>query len=161
MTPSRTLPLWSQIAHVRASLPGPGRIDLYAAKPAGSGGAVVLLEGYGEGDRLLTAGQLPVWEVNQALAALMADGSQARRLAVRDDGRGHPGYIDVVCAGPDVEVYVTSGVDRTTAQFRTERGVLTADLQSLLRHYLRFTRAVEERIVVLPDVVPTVVALPG
>jgi hypothetical protein len=146
-----TLSVWSGVAQVTATLTGPGRVDLYALRRAGERSASLLVEAY-DADGLVAAGEVAVWELNQALAALMSESTQARRLAVRDDGRAHPGYLDVV-SGEVVDVVATSKDGSRRVAFATTTKALTADLNTLLKHYLALTRsAPEARTVVLPDV---------
>ena len=144
-----TLRVWSGVAEIVAALPGPGRLELYAVKRAGEGTPVLLVEGY-DAETMVAGGEVAVWELNQAIAALLADGMQARRLTLRDDGRHHGGHLDVVAGEDSVEV-VVSGNDREIA-FTTTGRELARDLNALVRHYLALTRATgKSRTIVLPD----------
>lgn len=148
-----TLSVWSGVAQVTASVLGAGRIEFYAVRSAGEPSARILAEAY-DGKGLVAAGEVVVWELNQALATLLADSTQARRLALRDDGRGHGGYLDVVRA-EGVDLVVTSRDGLRRVAFRTTVEALSADLNNVLRHYLALTRLTPApRTVVLPDVVP-------
>jgi hypothetical protein len=144
------------VTRVTATLSGAGHVDLFAVRRAGDPAAGLRVEAY-DADGLVAAGEVAVWELNQALAALMSDSTQARRLALRDDGRAHSGYLDVVSGETAVDVVATArdGVRRVT--FTTTAEGLSADLNALLRGYLALTRAAPPvRTVVLPDVEPTI-----
>ncbi len=144
------LSVWSGVAMVTASLPGPGRIELYALRTAGEPAARLVVEAY-DAEGLVAGGEVVVWELNQALAALMSEASQARRLALRDEGRGHGGYLDVV-SGEGVDLVATTRDGTRQVTFRTTVEALSADLNLVLRHYLTLTRnAPESRTIVLPD----------
>lgn len=147
-----TLQVYSRIAHVTTGLTGPGPVELYAATPAGSASPVLLVEAYG-GDGIVAAGELAVWDLNQALAALLSQTSQARRLALREDGRGHGGHLDLVTgdASADVEVVVTRRAGGERASYGSTPSRLAADLNAVLHHYLDLTRHAA-RTIVLPDV---------
>jgi hypothetical protein len=150
----RPVPLcvWSGVAQVSATLTGAGRVDLYAVRRAGESAAALLVEAYDD-DSLVAAGEVAVWELNQALAALMSETTQARRLAIRDDGRAHAGYLDVVSREDVVDVVATTKDGSHRVSFVTTPGALSADLNALLKHYLALTRTVPAvRTVVLPDV---------
>lgn len=146
-----TLQVFSRLAQVTAGLAGPGPVELYAARRAGSPAPVLLVEAY-DGDAVVAAGELAVWDLNQALAALLSETSQARRLALREDGRGCGGCLDVVTgdAGADVSVVVTGRTRR--AEYVSAPSALAADLNGVLHHYLDLTRVA--RTIVLPDVRP-------
>jgi hypothetical protein len=144
------LHVWSGVAQVTVAVPGPDRLDLYAVRRAGETASVLLVEAYGA-DGLVVGGELAVWELNQALASLRAGSSQARRLAVRDDGRGHAGYLDLVCDDGTVAVYATSRGDARKTEFRTTSAALANDLGTVLHHYLALTRSGAPHTVVLPD----------
>jgi len=145
--------VFSHLAQVTCGLAGPGPVELYAAKVAGSPTPVLLVEAFAD-DAVVAAGELAVWDLNQALAALISETSQARRLALREDGRGSGGYVDVVTgdAGAEVEVHVTSRGGRS-ATYRSTPAALAADLNAVLHHYLDMTRLAAHSIV-LPDAQP-------
>jgi hypothetical protein len=145
------LQVWSGVAQVTLTLPGPGRVEVLAVRRAGAPAPQLLVEAYGADDALVAAGELAVWELNQALASLRAGSSQARRLAVRDDGRGHAGYLDLVCDADDATLYATSGTEPLRAEFRTASATLAADLGTALHHYLTLGRRETARAIVLPD----------
>ncbi len=140
------LQVFSRLAQVTSVLAGPGPVELYAARRPGSPSPVLLVEAFADG-AVVAAGELAVWDLNQAIAALLSSGAQARRLALREDGRGCGGYLDVVTGdeAARVEVVVT-GRARQAAYVATPSG-LTADLNAVLHHYLDLTR----RTIVLPD----------
>lgn len=147
------LNVWSGVAEVVATLPGAGRLELYAVKLAGDSTPTLLVEAY-DHETMVAGGQVAVWELNQAIAALLADSSQARRLSLRDDGRHHGGYLDVVALGTAVDVVVTSRDNERRMSFTTTAPALIADLNALVRHYLTLTRAAgKSRTIVLPDAV--------
>ena len=149
------LKVYSHIAQVTSGLAGPGPVELYAAKPAGSPSPVLLVEAYGD-DMIVAAGELAVWDLNQALAALLSETSQARRLALREDGRGHGGYLDLVTGDTtdEVEVVVTARVSGERASYRSAPGALATDLNAVLHHYLDLTK-IAARAIVMPDVAQT------
>jgi hypothetical protein len=147
------LQVWSGVAQVTLALPGPGRVEVFAVRRAGAPAPQLLVEAYAADAALVAAGELAVWELNQALASLRAGTSQARRLAVRDDGRGHAGYLDLVCEAGQASLYATSATAPSHAEFRIEAAALATDLGVALHHYLALTRAAAERTVVLPDAV--------
>jgi hypothetical protein len=145
------LQVWSGVAQVVASLPGPGRLDLYAIKQAGAETPILLVEAY-DAESLVTAGTVTVWELNQAIAALLSTTTQARRIALRDDGRAHAGHLDVVAEEERVDVVASSDGGGTQVAFATTTGAFVRDLNALVRHYLALTRAnVAARTIVLPD----------
>lgn len=146
-----TLQVFSHLAQVTSRLEGPGPFELYAVKRAGQQSPMLLVEAY-DSDTIVVAGELVVWDLNQALAALISTTSQARRLALRDDGRGRAGYIDVVTGdeGTDVEIVATSREGERRVTYRSTAPDLAADLNAVLRHYLDMTR-VGARTIVLPD----------
>jgi hypothetical protein len=152
------LQVWSGVAQVTLALPGPGRVEVFAVRRAGARGPQLLVEAYGAAGALVAAGELAVWELNQGLASLRAGSSQARRLAVRDDGRGHAGSLDLVCDADDATLYVTSGTEPLQAEFRTTSAALAADLATALHHYLTLGRTETARAIVLPDAAPDAVA---
>lgn len=151
-----TLQVYSRLAQVTCGLVGPGPVELYAVTRAGSPTPVLLVEAFAD-DAVVAAGELAVWDLNQALAALLSQTSQARRLALREDGRGRGGYLDLVTgdAFADVEVTVT-GHERT-ATYRSSPRDVAADLNALLHHYLDLTR-LAARAIVLPDARSTAAA---
>lgn len=146
-----TLQVYSHLAQVTCGLRGPGPVELYAAKIAGSPTPVLLVEAFAD-DTVVAAGELAVWDLNQALAALMSATSQARRLALREDGRGSGGYLDLVTgdAGAEVDVVVTSRDGTRGATYRSTPTSFAADLNAVLHHYLDMTRLAAHSIV-LPD----------
>ena len=147
------LNVWSGVAEVVATLPGAGRLELYAVKRAGDSTPTLLVEAY-DTETMVAGGEVAVWELNQAIAALLADSSQARRMSLRDDGRHHGGHLDVVAAGPAVDVVVTSKDNERRVSFTTTPQALIGDLNALVRHYLTLTRATgKSRTIVLPDAV--------
>lgn len=147
-----TLRLWSHLAQVTTSLGGPGPVELYAASPLGGGEPVLVVEAY-DGDAVVAAGELAVWDLNQALAALLSATSQARRMALRDDGRGASGYLDLVRGDAGVEVHATSAASGRRATYTATVADLTADLNAVLHEFLALTRS--RRTVVLPDAQPS------
>lgn len=137
------------LAHVVASVPGPGRLDLFARKRAGTAVPRLVVEAY-DGRALVAGGEVAVWEVNQALAALLAASTQARRLTLRDDGRGHGGHLDVVVSGRTVELVATGRAGGRVA-YATTAESFTNDLNALVRHYLALSRGTGgRRTIVLP-----------
>lgn len=143
------LQVWSGVAHVVASLPGPGRLELYAVKRAGEETPALVVEGY-DATTMVAGGTVEVWELNQAIAALLSSTTQARRLALRDDGRAHGGHLDVVADGGHVDVVVSGNGGRIA--FETTGEAFVRDLNALVRHYLALTRATTSaRTIVLPD----------
>lgn len=153
-----TLQVWSGVAEVRADLPGPGRIELYAVKRAGGAAPILVVEVY-DAETLVAGGEVAVWELNQAIAALLSETVQARRLGIRDDGRGHGGYLDVIADGEDVQVVGTSRDGAVRVEFATTAKAFVADLNRLVRHYLGLTRSTStERTIVLPDAVSPLLA---
>lgn len=148
------LNVWSGVAEVVATLPGAGRLELYAVKLAGSDSPPTLLVEAYDTETMVAGGEVAVWELNQAIAALLSDSSQARRLSLRDDGRHHGGYLDVVAGGTAVDVVVTSVDNARRVSFATSAHALVADLNALVKHYLTLTRATgKTRTIVLPDAV--------
>lgn len=147
-----TLQVYSHLAQVTSGLTGPGPVELYAVKRAGSPTPVLLVEAYG-GDSIVAAGELAVWDLNQALAALLSQTSQARRLALREDGRGHGGYLDLVTGdtSAEVEVVVTARASGERASYRSGPRAFAADLNAVLHHYLDLTK-IGARAIVMPDV---------
>lgn len=138
----------SGLAHVVTSVPAPGRVEAFALRRAGEAVPRLVLEAYGP-DALLAAGEVAVWELNQALAALLSATTQARRLTLRDDGRGRGGHLDVVVRGPRTEVVATAaGGGRVSYDVAT--AAFTEDLNALVRHYLALTRRGTGRTIVLP-----------
>jgi hypothetical protein len=146
------LHVWAGVARVAAAVHGPGRLDLYAVKRAGDAAPVLSAEAYA-GDDLVAAGELQVWELNQAIAALLSRSSQARRLALRADPRGHGGYLDVVAREDVVDLVGTSADGARRVTLGASALGLAASLNALLHHYLELNRPADSHIVVLPDVV--------
>jgi hypothetical protein len=147
------LRVWAGVAEVVATLPGPGRIELYALKRAGESTPALVLEAY-DAESMVAGGEVAVWELNQAIAALLSASSQARRLSLRDDGRHHGGYLDLVAGDESVDVVVSSADGQRRVAFATTAPSLAADLNALVRHYLTLSRAVGvARTIVLPDAV--------
>lgn len=143
------LQVLSGVAQVVASLPGPGRLELYAVKLAGTEAPDLVVEGY-DGTTMVAGGHVAVWELNQAIAALLSSTTQARRLALRDDGRAHGGHLDVVADGAHVDVVVSGEGGRVS--FETTAEAFAHDLNALVRHYLAMSRATPGlRTIVLPD----------
>ena len=140
--------IWSEVAQVRVAVHGPGHVDMYVGKRAGGAPPLLVAEAY-SGDTLVAAGELAVWDLNQALAALMSQGGQARRMQLRDDGRHDGGYLDVV-ADERVDLYVTSTDGARRVAFTATPAGLVRDLNTVLRHYRAMTRT---RTIVLPDAV--------
>jgi hypothetical protein len=133
------LHVWAGVAHVAAAVHGPGRLDLYAVKRAGEAAPVA-------------GGELQVWELNQAIAALLSRSGQARRLALRSpEPRGHGGYLDVVADEDVVEIVATSADGGRRVAFSASAVGLAASLNTLLHHYLALNRPADSHIVVLPD----------
>lgn len=143
-----TLHLWSRLVQVTTTLDGPGPVELFAAAPLGGGEPVLVVEAY-DGDVVVAAGELAVWDLNQALAALMSDTSQARRLALRDDGRGTPGWVDLVRSEAGVDVHATSGDGTRRATYAATVDGLAADLNAVLHQFLMLRG---RQTIVLPDV---------
>lgn len=144
------LNVWSGVAHVVGSVPPPGRLDLFALKRAGDATPRLVVEVYGA-TSMVAAGEVAVWELNQAIAALLSESVQARRLALRDDGRRHGGHLDVVASGGDVELVATSKGGERVA-FATTTEAFVGNLNALVRHYLALTRAsTGSRTIVLPE----------
>lgn len=153
-----TLQVWSGVAEVVASVPGPGRLELYAVKRAGEDTPMLVVEAY-DTETMVIGGAVAVWELNQAIAALISDTIQARRLALRDDGRAHGGHLDVIADGPDVEIVASSDDGERKVTFRTTSTALVRDLNALVRHYLALTRvSTVSRTIVLPDAVSPTLA---
>lgn len=153
-----TLQVWSGVAEVVASVPGPGRLELFAVKRAGEATPLLVVEAYDE-HALVVGGEVAVWELNQAIAALISESIQARRLAIRDDGRAHGGHLDVIADGQHVEVAASSADGERHVGFRTTATALARDLNALVRHYLALTRtAPAARTIVLPDAVSPTLA---
>jgi len=152
-----TFQVYSHLTQVTSGLRGPGPVELYAVKTAGSPTPLLLVEAYAD-DAIVAAGELAVWDLNQALAALLSETSQARRMSLREDGRGRGGYLDVVTgdAGTDVEVFVTSRDGGRRATYRSTATGLAADLNGVLHHYLDLTRNAR-RTIVLPEPNPAAV----
>ena len=138
----------SGIAHVVTSVSPPGRVDAYALRRAGEAVPRLVVEAYGPDD-LVAAGEVAVWELNQALAALLSASTQARRLTLRDDGRAHGGHLDVIVRGARADL-VATGADGRQVAFAADAGTLTDDLNALVRHYLTLTRRGTGRTIVLP-----------
>jgi hypothetical protein len=147
------LQVWSGVAQVTLALPGPGRVEVYALRHAGSAAPRLLVEAYDAAGAMVAGGELAVWQLTQALASLRAGSSQARRLAVRDDGRGHAGYLDLVCDAAEATLYATSAHAPLAAEFTTTSAALATDLAAALHHYLTVGRADTARAIVLPDAV--------
>lgn len=148
-----TLSVLSGVAQVNARVTPPGRVELYAMRPAGANGVVLVVEAY-EDDELVAGGEVVVWELNQALAALMSESIQARRLSLRDDGRHHGGYLDVLCDGPNVALTATSRDGLREVAFAAATSDMHADLTTLLHHYLTLTKSVTAgHTIVLPDAI--------
>jgi hypothetical protein len=147
------LHVWSGVAHVVASVPGPGGLELFAIKEAGSATPLLLVEAY-DARTLVAGGEVAVWELNQAISALLSSTTQARRLVLRDDGRHHGGYLDVIVDTGSVQVVATGADGETAVSFTTTTQALVTDLNALVRHYLALTRSTSvTRTIVLPDVV--------
>lgn len=145
------LSVYSSVALVTASLTGPGRVEMYAVRRAGTADPEFVIEAY-DLRGMVAGGTVAVWELNQALAAIMSDTTQARRLALRDDGRGDAGYLDVVAGDDGVDVVASSKDGLRQAAFTTTSEELYGDLNRLLKHYLALQRHVPvPRSVVLPD----------
>ena len=146
------LHVWSGIAQLVAALPGPGRLELAAVKRAGAPGPVLVVEAY-DAAGLVAGGEVNLWELNQAIAALLASTTQARRLALRDPRPGHGGHLDVIADGDVVEVVATPRVGERRVAFTTTSTAFAGDLNALVRHYLALSRAGHAtRTIVLPDV---------
>lgn len=107
-----------------------------------------MVEAYGDGG-IVAAGELAVWDLNQALAALMSPTSQARRLALREDGRGRGGYLDLVtgATGGDASVFVRSRDGSRREAYRAPAAAFAADLNAVLHQYLDMTRIAPATIV--------------
>lgn len=146
------LRLWSDIAVVSA-LEGSGRLDLYAVRAAGDTTPALRAEAY-DAAGMVAAGELQVWELNQAIAALLSRTSQARRLVLRDAAGRHGGYLDVVQERDEVEVLATASDGSRRVGFATTTDAFARDLATLLHHYLAMTRSGPVRTIVLPDVQP-------
>jgi hypothetical protein len=145
------LHVWAGVAHVAAAVHGPGRLDLYAVKRAGEAAPLLSAEAYAA-DGLVAGGELQVWELNQAIAALLSRSGQARRLALRSpEPRGHGGYLDVVADEDVVEIVATSADGGRRVAFSASAVGLAASLNTLLHHYLALNRPADSHIVVLPD----------
>lgn len=152
-----TMPVYSQLAQVTTRLAGPGQVELYAARVAGAPSPVLLVEAFADA-AVVAAGELAVWDLNQALAALLSRAGQGRRLALREDGRHCGGYVDVVTGdAAGVEVTVTSRDGGRRARYTCPPADLAADLNAVLHHYLDLTRRAG-RTIVLPDAPSAVVA---
>ncbi|HEU0132376.1 MAG TPA: hypothetical protein VFQ85_15440 [Mycobacteriales bacterium] len=147
------LQVLSGVAQVTVALPGPGGVTLYAQKRAGERTPRVVAEAYDHAG-LVVAGELSVLDVNQALTSLRIKGEQGRRLALRDDGRGHGGYLDLVTGGGDATLVATGPGDRR-AEFTTTATALAESVGSVLRHYLALTRSGPPPTIVLPDAQPS------
>ena len=145
-----TLHVWSGVAEVVASIPGPGRLELYAVKNAGEDAPLLVVEAYDE-TTMVVGGAVAVWDLNQAIAALISESIQARRLSLRDDGRHHGGHIDVIADGPAVEIVASSDDGERTVTFRTTAVSFAHDLNALVKHYLALTRTSAALTIVLPD----------
>lgn len=143
-----TLHVLSRVEQVTTCLDGPGPVELYAVRRAGESSPVLVVEAYSDGS-VVAAGELAVWDLNQALAALLSASSQARRLALREDGRGCGGYLDLVTgvAGGDVSVFVMSRDGARREAYRAPAAAFAADLNAVLRHYLDMTRVAPRTIV--------------
>jgi hypothetical protein len=144
-----TLHVWSAFTQVTTALTGPGRVDLFAVQRAGEPAPALLAEAY-DADGLIAAGELFVWDINQAIAAMISGSTQARRLALRDDGRGHPGHLDVVQWTDRIDVVATAPDTERRAELTTTAALLANDLGTVLREYLALTRA-GQRTIVLSD----------
>jgi hypothetical protein len=146
-----TLFVTTHVDKVSLVLPSPGGVDAYVLRRAGVRDPLIVLEAYDAGG-LVAGGEVVVWELNQAIAAFTAPSAQARRIALRDDGRGHHGHLDVVCddAGA-VQLVATARTGRRAAYATTNRAV-AADLNAVLHHYLVQTRSPATRTIVLPEV---------
>ena len=146
-----TLQVLSRVERVTSCLHGPGPVELYAERRAGAREPELVVEAYAAG-AVLAAGTLAVWDLNQALAALLSPAAQARRLALREDGRGHEGYLDLVtgAAGAEASVFVLARGSGRRAEYRAPAVDLAADLNAVLHHYLDMTRRTP-RTIVLPD----------
>lgn len=142
------LSVLSESVHVAVAAAGDGRIDLYAVQRAGEPAPALVGEAYDAGG-LVAGGQIEIWELNQAIAALLASRAQARRLALRADAAAHGGHLDLLRAGERVDVVATSGDGSRRIAFETTPMLLVADLNTLLRHYLDLTRAATPRTIVL------------
>jgi hypothetical protein len=147
-----TLHVWSAFTQVTTALTGPGRVELFAVQRAGAPAPALLAEAY-DADGLVAAGELYVWDINQAIAAMLSGSTQARRLLMRDDGRAHQGHLDVVQWTDHIDVVATSIDGTRRAEFTTTAALLASDLGSVLREYLALTRA-GPRTIVLPDAQP-------
>jgi hypothetical protein len=144
------LQVWSGVAQLIAAVPGPGRLELTALRVAGAPLPSLTVEAY-DANGLVAGGEVTLWELNQAIAALLASTTQARRWPLRDRRPGHGGHLDLVVDGRAVELVVTAGERR--AGFATTTQALVGDLNALVRHYLALTRTnAASRTIVLPDV---------
>lgn len=144
------LQVWSGVAQVVASVPGPGRLELFALKRAGAAGPRLVVEAY-DAVSLVAAGEVAVWELNQAISALLSSATQARRLALRDDGRRHGGHLDLIAEGDVVDLVATAQAGDGRVAFTTTAHALVIDLNALVRHYLALTRSSSaSRTIVLP-----------
>lgn len=145
-----TLFVTTHVDKVSLALPAPGGVDAYVVRRAGVRDPLILVEAY-DAEGLVAGGEVVVWELNQAIAALTARSAQARRIALRDDGRGHHGHLDVVRDdGGAVDLVATARGGRRAAYATTNREV-AAELNTLLHHYLVQTRGPAARTIVLPD----------
>ena len=153
-----TLHVWSGVAEVVASVPGPGRLELYTFKRAGEDTPRLVVEAYDE-ETMVVGGVVAVWELNQAIAALISESIQARRLALRDDGRAHGGHLDVLADGQEVEIVASTDDGERKVVFRTTATAFVRDLNALVRHYLALSSAsAPSRTIVLPDAVSPALA---
>ena len=146
------LHVWSGVAHVVATVPAPARLSLFAVRAAGRPAPVLLVEAY-DGAALVALGEVAVWEVNQAIAALLSEATQARQLTLRDarGAAGHGGRLDVVATGPLVEVVATARDGGLRVAFATPTETFARDLNAVVRHYLTLSRGGTGRTIVLPD----------
>jgi hypothetical protein len=144
--------VWSGVAQVVAAVPGPGRLELFALKPAGDAAPLLVVEAYDGDDAMVAGGLVAVWELNQAIAALLSETTQARRVTLRDDGRGHGGHLDVVADGAEVELTASARESDARVTFATTTKAFVTDLNALVRHYLALTRSTQVRTIELPDV---------
>jgi hypothetical protein len=143
------LQVLSGVAQVSASVDGAGRLELFAVRRAGTPTPQLLAEAYDDAG-LVAAGEIQVWELNQAIAALVSQSGQARRLTLRDDGRHHGGYLDVLAEDDPVQVAATGLDAGRRAEFTASARGLAGSLNVVLRHYLTLSRATG-RTIVLPD----------
>jgi hypothetical protein len=144
----------THVDQVTLVLPFPGRVEAFVVRRAGVRDPVIVVDAYDTGG-LVAGGEVVVWELNQAIAALTARSAQARRLALRDDGRGHHGHLDVVCDDTGaVELVVTPRTGPRRASYVTTSRAVAADLNAVLHNYLVQTKGPVARTIVLPDARP-------